>query len=91
MAEEVQRHDDFDKRGFDCLLDCLEKFDCKRVTIILKAGGSCDDCFCCCRQEGLVCDVKRECGLVILLDDEDNKLFIPVYAIASIIKEDCCC
>ncbi|MGM0368934.1 MAG: hypothetical protein ACQEP9_00785 [Bacillota bacterium] len=91
MADEIQRHDDCDKRGFDSLLDCLEKFDCKRVVIVVKAGGSCGDGFCCCRQEGLVCDVNRECGLVILLDDEDNKIFIPVDAIAAVIKEKCCC
>ncbi|MGM0501930.1 MAG: hypothetical protein ACQERJ_05340 [Bacillota bacterium] len=89
MAEGVE------VQGRDCgcgngILDCLEQFECETVICVLKSGGACDDCFCCCKQEGMVCDVNRKCGILTLLDDE-NKIFIPVDAIAAVIKKSCCC
>ena len=89
MEEEVQ------VRGESCgcgngILDILEDCECETVTIVLKSGGACEDCFCCCKQEGMVCDVDRKCGIVTLLEDE-NKVYIPVDAIAAVIKKNCCC
>lgn len=89
MEEEIQVRNESCGCG-DGILDILEDFECETVTIILKSGGSCEECFCCCKQEGMVCDVNRKCEIVTLLEDE-NKVYIPVDAIAAVIKKNCCC
>lgn len=89
MAEEIQVRSESCGCG-DCLIDLLEDFECETIICVLKSGGTCEDCFCCCKQEGMVCDVNKKCGLLTLLDD-NNKIFIPVEAIAAVIKKNCCC
>jgi hypothetical protein len=83
MADQIKIEGCDDRRGRDGLLKCLKQFECETVICILKSGEGC------CRQEGMVCDVNKKCGLITLLDDDD-KIFIPIDAIAAIIKKKCC-
>ncbi len=81
------------------LLENLE-LDAERITVIVKSGGSCSGGqgsgqksgqgrpFCCCKHTGILCNVT--CKYIILIGHH-KKIFIPIDAIAAVIKDDCCC
>jgi len=80
----------------DGLLDVLEslELDADKITVVVKSGGSCNSggqgrggSFCCCKHTGILCNVTKN---YIVLIGRHKKIFIPINAIAAIIKEDCC-
>ncbi len=91
MSDEIQRRD----RGDDFLglLKSLEA-DVEEVIVVVKSGGSCNSGgqsqgrpFCCCKHTGILCNVT--CKYIVLIGHH-KKIFIPIDAIAAVIKKDCC-